>query len=135
MNGRLDLNSSTFSRRFDGPIDFQKLPHRCRGNESFVRDLVATFQQKINEDVALLEKALDRKDAQQIAAVAHRVKGTAANLAADGIREAAEQIEQNAWSEEFTQIPRWLLRFKTEGLRLSQILNDGAQHRFDPVDS
>ncbi|MDG2385755.1 MAG: Hpt domain-containing protein [Pirellulaceae bacterium] len=123
MNRRPDLNSRQSSRRLDPPIDFQRLLHRCRGNERLVRQLVATFQQKIDEDVALLEGALDRKDASEIAAVAHRVKGTAANIAADGIREAAEEIEQSAWLGEFAQIPQWLLRFKVDGSRLAQILN------------
>ena len=130
MTDQTDLNHSAVLLRLDAPIDFRQLLHRCRGNEGLAKRIVASFQQKIDEDIALLEGALGRKDADQLAAVAHRVKGTAANVAAEGIREAAEEIELIARSGRFDQIPRWLVRFRSDGSRLAQILDVG-EIRFD----
>jgi HPt (histidine-containing phosphotransfer) domain-containing protein len=76
-------------------LDLEGLRNRCMGNIDLVQRVLDKFQQRVPEELAELEKLLALGDIEQLARVAHRVKGTSANAAADGLRRAAAEIEDS----------------------------------------
>ena len=76
-------------------LDLEGLRNRCMGNIDFVQRVLEKFQQRIPEELAELEQSLTLGNLEQVARVAHRVKGTSANAAAPGLRQAAAEIEES----------------------------------------
>ena len=115
-----ETSGGTTSIRFDSPIDFPQLLHRCLGNERLAREVIVRFHDRIEEDVARLQGALRRQDTTELAAVAHRIKGAAASLSANRLTEAASGMEEGARAGHLQQVSHWLQRFKSEGKALSR---------------
>ena len=75
-------------------IDFPSLLHRCSGKPDLVRRLVEKFLAQAGGDLRELETALREQDAARLRLVAHRLKGSAANMSAETVRESASQLEE-----------------------------------------
>jgi HPt (histidine-containing phosphotransfer) domain-containing protein len=74
-------------------LDLDGLRNRCLGNLALVQRVLDKFEQKLPEELAELDRVLELKDPERIALVAHRIKGTSANVSAEGITRAAAEIE------------------------------------------
>ena len=69
---------------------------RCMGNEILLEKLVAKFLVQVDEDVGLMEEALSVPDMEETRRIAHRIKGSSANLAMERLNAITAAIEQNA---------------------------------------
>lgn len=58
--------------------------------------LVGTFVGSINEEVPLLQKAVEERDLLNIHKVGHKLKGSSANLGFEEFRSLCEALEQHA---------------------------------------
>ena len=76
-----------------GVLDLETLRHRCMGNVDLVQQVLKTFQERIPAEMETIEKALELRDTEQIARVAHRLKGSSETVSADGLMRAAAEIE------------------------------------------
>ncbi len=76
------------------PIDMEAALKRAMGDSAFLEELIVHFIENLPDEIKALNDALDRKDAPGIAKRAHTIKGSAANLSADGIAKAAFELEQ-----------------------------------------
>jgi CheY-like chemotaxis protein len=78
----------------DAPLvlDYDSLLARCSGDETFARTLMLRFRDRLPASCHELSSAVHRGDATA-RKLAHTLKGTAANLGADALRNAVEQIE------------------------------------------
>ena len=74
-------------------IDFPSLLHRCMGREDLARRLIGKFLSQASADMEELEKAIREQDAARLRLVAHRLKGSAANVSAEAVREIASRLE------------------------------------------
>ena len=73
-------------------LDFASLLDRCMGNLDLAQRLLDKFEHWLPEELANLEQALALEDSNRIAQVAHRIKGSSANIAAQGLQRAAAEI-------------------------------------------
>jgi signal transduction histidine kinase/AmiR/NasT family two-component response regulator/HPt (histidine-containing phosphotransfer) domain-containing protein len=80
----------------DVAVDYDALVDRCMGNVPLAQRLVAKFRTQVEADLNALRDAIACEDRDRIAFHAHRMKGAAANLSAEGIRSAAAAIELKA---------------------------------------
>lgn len=81
-------------RIVDGPAyDLESLAARCLGNVDFAISLLDRFAAGTDESVERLRSAADRGDWSDLARQAHALKGSAANLSADALRDAAASLE------------------------------------------
>ena len=74
-------------------FDYESLLKRCGGNADFVERIVDKFIQRAAPDIDEIEQTLASRDAAALVALAHRLKGSAANLSADAMKERAEDLE------------------------------------------
>jgi HPt (histidine-containing phosphotransfer) domain-containing protein len=86
-------------------LNLEELRNRCMGNIQLVQRVLEKFQQRLPEELAALENALDLNDTEQVARVAHRVKGTSASVSAKGLAQAAAEIENTSRAGCATDIP------------------------------
>ncbi|MAE63923.1 MAG: hypothetical protein CMJ18_06585 [Phycisphaeraceae bacterium] len=78
----------------DGPLDVEEVLRRCMGNVEFLEKMFDKFRERSDEDIAEIEAAISQRDADEVAHVAHRFKGAAANVSAEALREAAYRLEE-----------------------------------------
>ena len=90
-------------------IDNNKLLERCMGNCALVEKLRIAFLSSLPSERNLLQDAIEICDLSSIASIAHKLRGTASNMCAIPLSEAAHQVEQVARNNEVHLIAqRWL---------------------------
>lgn len=97
---RPDPNESTAENPANSPsshnpktINVEELLLRCGGKANTSKLLIDKFEEQILRELILLKEAIDKKEAKQIAAIAHSLRG-AANLAgAAALGSSAESLE------------------------------------------
>jgi PAS domain S-box-containing protein len=101
----------------DSPVaqafDHKDLLERCLGNEDLLRTLVRRFQDRVGADIAMAE-TLSKNQPEALAVLAHRLKGVAANLAAERLRRQAEQLEAIGRSGDLSAAPECIELLKQE---------------------
>ena len=75
-------------------IDFDALLEMLGGDKQIVASLLSKFVEELNSDLAASEQAIVDHDAEALRQIAHRVKGTSANLHALMLSAAARELEQ-----------------------------------------
>ena len=98
-------------------LEYDQLVARLMGNVELAQRLIASFQRHFQEEVAQIQEQLDAEDAQGIAALAHRLKGASANVAAERLCGRAEEIERLARAERLDRIPPYLDQLRDEWAR------------------
>jgi CheY-like chemotaxis protein len=83
------------------PIDVESLLRRCQGKAALAERLLAKFEQQMESQVGELRAAMERRERESVARLAHALKGAAANMSADPLREAAGELERQAVAAEF----------------------------------
>jgi HPt (histidine-containing phosphotransfer) domain-containing protein len=101
-------------------IDLTALVDRCMGNLEFAERILDRFQERAEQDLEELEKLIELRDAGQLARVAHRMKGSSANVAAEGLQRIAEQIEELGRSGRLAEVPAHLEQFRREWARCQE---------------
>ena len=83
------------------PIDAGSLLRRCQGKSSLAERLLGTFGQQLGGQIHSLRQSLERHDREVLTRVAHTIKGTAANMSAEPLRDAASELERLGAAAEF----------------------------------
>jgi HPt (histidine-containing phosphotransfer) domain-containing protein len=86
-------------------LDLQGLHDRCLGNLDLVVRVLDKFEQRLPEELAELERAVELGDAAKIALAAHRIKGNSSNISAAGLQQAAAEIEDLSRAGQVADIP------------------------------
>lgn len=89
-------------------FDADALLDRCMGNVDLAKRLLVAFPAAVDSAVCDVRTAVQHEDWQAVAAVAHRLKGAAANLAAVQIASIAGRIETAARSGAWSDLPSLL---------------------------
>ena len=76
------------------PINFAALLEMLGGEKQIVASLLSNFAEELTSDLAASEQAMVDQDAEALRQVAHRIKGTSANLHAPMLSAAARELEQ-----------------------------------------
>lgn len=91
-------------------IDENKLLERCMGNCALAEKLRIAFLSSLPSERNLLQEAIEICDLSSVARIAHKLRGTASNMCAIPLSEAAHQVEQLARNNEIDLIAeQWLV--------------------------
>jgi signal transduction histidine kinase/CheY-like chemotaxis protein/HPt (histidine-containing phosphotransfer) domain-containing protein len=74
-------------------LELESLLKRCLGKRDLAEKLVSKLHSRLARDVEEIETAVSTGDAVQLAALAHRLKGAAANLSAEPLCRVAGHLE------------------------------------------
>lgn len=75
-------------------LELPELLSRCASDTTFAASMLRRFQSRLPQEYARLADAVKQGDTEPARKLAHTLKGTAANLAAGGVRTAAAELEQ-----------------------------------------
>jgi two-component system sensor histidine kinase/response regulator len=106
------------------PLDCESLSERFMGDWDFVQVILGKFQEQVGTDLEQLEQNLLQHNAQQTAALAHRIKGAAANVSAVEVSRLAAELEAMGRAADLEQAGDRLARIKVECRRLNDFVED-----------
>jgi len=95
-------------------LNWKGLCGRCLGNLDLVQRVLEKFEQRLPQELAELERAVAQSDPEQVARVAHRIKGSSANVSAEGVARAAAAVEDLGRAGRVTDIPQRIDRLYSE---------------------
>jgi HPt (histidine-containing phosphotransfer) domain-containing protein len=95
-------------------LDYEALLNRCMGNMELASRLLVKLETCLPEEIESMEKALAMQDAEQVARIAHRVKGALLNISARRLAQAVEEIESLGKMGRIADIPTRIERLRQE---------------------
>lgn len=113
-------------------LDYDQLLARCLGNLDFAERILTKFQQRFGEELKQIEQGLNLVDPEQIARVAHSLKGASATVAAPGLAAEMAGIESLARASRLEEIPGCLDRLQDEWARF---VDSAAAHGTQALES
>jgi HPt (histidine-containing phosphotransfer) domain-containing protein len=75
-------------------VDLESLKRRCVNNRKLAAKALRMFDSGIDRDLAILQKSVQDADPKAVAASAHKIKGAAANISAESVRQVAAELEK-----------------------------------------
>jgi signal transduction histidine kinase/DNA-binding response OmpR family regulator/HPt (histidine-containing phosphotransfer) domain-containing protein len=102
------------------PIDLPSLEQRCMGSRKLAARLLSSFERSVNPDVQALRDSVTSGDAKSAAALAHKIKGAAANVSAEDLRRAISDLEKLAKDDTLAQTQTCLEQLDLEMLRFRE---------------
>ena len=81
-------------KQLPSPIDLSALLEMLGGDKQIVASLLSKFVDELTADLAASEQAITDQNAEALRQIAHRIKGTSANLHALMLSAAARELEQ-----------------------------------------
>jgi HPt (histidine-containing phosphotransfer) domain-containing protein len=99
---------------------------RCLGREELLERVLKTFGLNFTHDLALLEDHLRATNADAVANVAHRMKGSAANVAAPLLSSILSEIEELARLRKLHELPSRLREVCEEWTRFQRAAHGAA---------
>lgn len=106
-------------------INWETLKSRCIGRLDLVEKALNRFQDSLVDDLQSLEEAVGALNSQEVARIAHRIKGTSLTVSADRLAGYAMHLERQA-EEDLSYDEEFLADIRDECCRLSQLI---TQHR------
>jgi HPt (histidine-containing phosphotransfer) domain-containing protein len=110
-------------------LNLDALLHRCMGNIDLVQRVLEKFQQRVPEELAEIEKEMLAGNIEQVARTAHRLKGSAATVSAEGLATAAAEIEDAGRQGRAADIPACIGRLRAEWKKLADMRSDAVVGR------
>jgi HPt (histidine-containing phosphotransfer) domain-containing protein len=101
-------------------LNYDALIDRCLGNLELAGRLVEKLQTCLPQEIENVEQALALKDAEQVARIAHRLKGATANVSARGLNQVLEEIEKFGNLGVLSEIPASMERLHQEWERFKK---------------
>ncbi|MEK6239346.1 MAG: Hpt domain-containing protein, partial [Planctomycetales bacterium] len=102
--------------------DLSRIRDAASGDEEFVVELIEIFISDTSELAGELETAIDRSSADPLKRCAHSIKGMAATMGSETLRETAYQVEQLAATEDFETARRLFNPFQSQLSSVHQAL-------------
>lgn len=99
-------------------LDYGALLCRCMGKAALAQRLVGKLVEQGRQDERELRAGLAAGEGERVANAAHRLKGAAANVAANGLRLVAVEIESAARAGRWPEVPGLFARLVVELERL-----------------
>ncbi len=106
----------------DPAVDIESLQQRCLGNRKLAAKALNIFETSLTKDVESLLEGMSRGDAKAVAASAHKIKGSAANVSAEKVRVVAAELEKLAKADALSQTEAALEELAHEARRFHEFL-------------
>jgi len=96
---------------------------RTGNDEKLLRELMVLLEENVSQGIQKIETALAAGQTKEITIAAHSVKGAAANLAVESIREVAFRLETAGLAGDLDQAQDLLPQLSDLAAQLKTLLN------------
>ena len=101
-------------------LDYKDLLDRIGGEDDFARELLSEFVGNLSVEVEELKAVLESGTLEDIVHKAHTLKGTAANLSAKALSEAAKAIKEAGRNSDLETARGGISRLEVEAEKLKE---------------
>lgn len=98
------------------------------GDIETLKEIVEIFLENTGGDMEQLQEAVKAQDVEQIRSKSHRIKGAAANIGAEEIRQTALALEQSARNAKLKNIDSQFEQLEQQWKRFNEILDGYDWH-------
>jgi HPt (histidine-containing phosphotransfer) domain-containing protein len=105
----------------NSPVDVSELLARCLGRIDLVERILWRFHQTLEADLAQIEVAAEMLRADEVARIAHRIKGASLAVSAPVLTSCAQDLEAVANEHRWDGIAVALAKLKREGSRFGEL--------------
>lgn len=105
-------------------LDVESGLKRIGGDEAIYRLVLGEFEIESRETGMELEKAIDAADHEGAVQIVHKIKSSAGNIGADGLRNAAAELQKALQAADFAAIPALHERFQAQLSGLMQSIRN-----------
>ncbi len=99
---------------------------RMMGDEEFAREVAAGFVEELPSLLSTLKEEFARGNLETIWKQAHKMKGSAANVGGETLRDAAMEVEQAGKTGDLARVAHWMPELETQAVRLDEALQQWA---------
>jgi PAS domain S-box-containing protein len=92
------------------------------GDEEFAREVAAGFTKELPTLLSRLKEGFERKDIAFVWKQAHKMKGSAANVGGEALRDVAKRVEQAGEAGDLEEVTRWIPELEEQCARLKDAL-------------
>jgi HPt (histidine-containing phosphotransfer) domain-containing protein len=112
----------------NGPLVFNRkvFLQRMMGDEDFAREVAVHFLEDMPELMSTMRENVARVDIESIWQQAHKIKGSAANVGGELLRDAALEVEQASKAGNLDGALRWIPELEMQSTRLNEALQQWA---------
>ena len=114
------------------PIDLELLKRRCMGNRKLAAKVLDKFDSSMIRELPMLLGNIQNGDIKSVAALAHKIKGGAANVSAEQVRRIADELEALAKSDSLSQAQDCIGQLELEMQRFRDYLATAQAHLVPP---
>ena len=115
------------------PVDLESLARRCMGNRQLAAKALNKFESSMAQEFSSLVSSVRDGNATSTAAVAHKIKGAAANVSVEEVRRVAGELEKLAKTDEMSQMQDCLAQLDCEMGRFRSYLSTALAELAVPV--
>jgi HPt (histidine-containing phosphotransfer) domain-containing protein len=102
------------------PVELEELLARCVGNMDFVERVLGRFITCFGDDIHRLERCFRSQELEELARIAHAMKGAAANIAAHRLEDLIAEIEAIARVGQLDDFSSRLAQLRDEWSRVAE---------------
>jgi CheY-like chemotaxis protein/nitrogen-specific signal transduction histidine kinase len=100
----------------------EKFLERMMGDEEFAREVAAGFVNELPAMLSGLKEGFEQKDIESVWKQAHKMKGSAANVGGEALRDVAMKVEQAGKAGDPEEVTRWIPELELQCARLNEAL-------------
>ncbi len=109
------------------PFDYAAMSERMMGDEALIRAATEAFLKELGPQLGQLKSALAAADAEQVAALAHKIRGAAMNVGGIVLSASAHAIEQAGRRGELGEARQMLPELEQHAVELKNAIEDMLQ--------
>ncbi len=108
------------------PVDFDAALSRFEGDHEFMKEMFKEFKGHLLARISEIQNAMQERDANQLARLAHNLKGVSLNFSANPLADIALHIEEICKREDLTLAPMLVEQLGAEARRVESFLSSNG---------
>lgn len=116
----------TSNNQDSAALNHEELLARCMGNIEFAERVLGKFQNSFGQDLESLEAELKLENAETVASLAHRLKGSSASVGAPALNQYAAEIEELGRADRLGEIEQPVQHLRQEWSRFLDHVSSGV---------
>jgi HPt (histidine-containing phosphotransfer) domain-containing protein len=105
-------------------LDLQAMAENIGDDQEILKEILNLFAKDAPCQINKIRDGLDESNIRDIQRAAHTLKGAAANIIAEGVRKAAEEIEHNADEGSLDSIEEKLKNLEEEVAKITCVIQE-----------
>ena len=105
-------------------LSLEKLIDQFQGDEVFAMQILQVMHETLPKQIEKLQSASTKEDFQQVASIAHQIKGAAGDSCLAAVYQTATELEQVASNQDASKVPLTVATLSRRSLETIQLIEN-----------